>query len=104
MIPVERVAGRIYLVRGRKVLFDFDLADMYGVETRILNQAVSRNLERFPSDFMFQLTQQEVRNLRSQIVTSRWGGRRYLPRAFTQEGVAMLSGVLRSGCPVEARG
>ena len=101
MIPIERVAGRIYLVRGRKVLFDFDLADMYGVETKVLNQAVSRNLERFPSDFMFKLTQLEVRNLRSQIVTSRWGGRRYLPRAFTQEGVAMLSGVLRSRRAVE---
>ena len=70
VIPIERVAGRIYLVRGRKVLLDFDLADMYGVETKVLNQAVSRNLARFPSDFMFQLTQQEVRNLRSQIVTS----------------------------------
>jgi len=60
VIPIERVAGRIYLVRGRKVLLDFDLADMYGVETRVLNQAVSRNLERFPSDFMFTLTQQEA--------------------------------------------
>ena len=75
LIPIERVASRIYLVRGMKVMFDFDLADLYAVETKALNQAVSRNLERFPPDFMFTLTHQEVTNLRSQIVTSNWGGR-----------------------------
>jgi hypothetical protein len=75
-------------VRGKKVMFDFDLAELYAVGTKALNQAVSRNLERFPHDFTFVLTQQEVTNLRSQFVTSSWGGRRYLPRAFTQDAPA----------------
>jgi hypothetical protein len=101
LIPLERVASRIYLIRGMKVIFDFDLAELYAVETKALNQAVSRNLDRFPGDFMFTLTNQEITTLRSQIVTSNWGGRRYLPRVFTQEGVAMLSGVLRGKRAVE---
>lgn len=91
------IEQRILLIRGHKVLLDVDLADLYGVETKVLNQAVRRNLDRFPSDFMFQLTSEEAENLRSQFVTSsRHGGRRYEPFAFTEQGVAMLSSVLRS--------
>lgn len=96
LIPVERIEKSILLIRGHKVILDSDLAELYGVETKVLNQAVTRNIKRFPDDFMFRLTRQELRELRSQIVTSRWGGRRYLPRAFTEQGVAMLSSVLKS--------
>lgn len=77
-------------------MLDFDLASLYGVETKALNQAVKRNIERFPGDFMFQLTENEYKNLKSQIVTSSWGGVRKLPFAFTEHGVTMLAGVLRS--------
>jgi hypothetical protein len=95
--PVERVGRAIRLIRGEKVILDADLAELYGVSTRVLVQAVKRNPERFPEDFMFQLTAEEFTVLRSQFVTSRgWGGRRYPPYAFTEQGVAMLSGVLRS--------
>jgi hypothetical protein len=91
------VEGFIRLIRGEKVILDADLAELYGVETRVLVQAVKRNPERFPEDFLFQLTPEEFTILRSQDVTSRgWGGRRYPPYAFTEQGVAMLSGVLRS--------
>lgn len=96
VISVERVGQSIYSIRGHKVLLDSDLADLYGVSTKVLLQAVHRNPERFPADFMFRLTKHEFDNLRSQIVTSSWGGRRYLPIAFTEQGVAMLSSVLRS--------
>jgi len=98
IIPVERIEHCILLIRGEKVLLDSDLAKLYGVETRTLTQAVNRNVERFPDDFMFRLTAAEFVILRSQSVTSRssWGGRRYPPYAFTEQGVAMLSGVLRS--------
>ena len=96
IIPVERIASRIYLIRGEKVMLDKDLADLYEIETKVLVQAVKRNLDRFPQDFMFQLSELEFENLRSQIVTSSWGGRRYTPHAFTEQGVAMLSSVLRS--------
>jgi hypothetical protein len=126
LIPAERIERRILLLRGQKVMLDFELAELYGVETRTLNQAVKRNLERFPEDFMFQLTEEEMKlilrsqivtsssgtppnplktkgaseNLRSQTVISSWdenyGGRRYVPLAFTEQGVAMLSSVLRS--------
>ena len=95
-IPVEMIERRIFLIRGQKVMLDSDLAELYSVQTKVFNQAVKRNRDRFPEDFMFQLTREEVEVLRSQIVTSSWGGRRYLPYAFTQEGVAMLSGVLNS--------
>ena len=95
-IAVEVVATKILLVRGRKVMLDRDLAELYGVKTTKLNQAVQRNLERFPSDFMYQLTREEVTNLKSQIVTSSWGGVRKPPRVFTEQGVAMLSGLLNS--------
>jgi hypothetical protein len=97
LIPVDRIEKAILLIRGQKVILDADLAELYGVETRVLVQAVKRNLERFPEDFMFQLSQEEIAILRSQIVTSSdWGGRRYRPYAFTEQGVAMLSSVLRS--------
>ena len=96
MIPAERIEQCILMVRGHKVLLDKDLAQLYGVMTRALNKAVSRNLDRFPDDFMFSLTREEFRNLMFQNGTSSWGGRRKLPRAFTEQGVAMLSSVLRS--------
>ena len=84
------------LLRGHKVMLDFDLAGLYGVETKVLNKAVRRNLARFPDDFMFELSEREFADLRFQTGTSRWGGRRYPPYAFTEQGVAMLSSVLRS--------
>jgi len=97
LIPVDRIEKAILLIRGQKVMLDADLAELYGVETKVLIQAVKRNLERFPEDFMFQLSQEEFAISRSQIVTSsEWGGRRYRPYAFTEQGVAMLSSVLRS--------
>jgi hypothetical protein len=95
-ISAERIASRIYLIRGQQVLLDEDLAQLYGVPTGRLNEQVSRNRERFPEDFMFRLDDDEFTNLRSQTAISSWGGRRYAPRVFTQEGVAMLSSVLRS--------
>ena len=97
LAPVEYIERAIRLIRGEKVILDADLAALYGVETRVLVQAFKRNRERFPPDFMFQLTAEEFTVLRSQSVTSRgWGGRRYPPYAFTEQGVAMLSSVLRS--------
>ena len=95
-MPVERIAQTILLIRNQKVMLDADLAALYGVETKVLVQAVKRNIDRFPADFMFQLTKQEFDDLRSQAVTSSWGGRRYPPYAFTEQGVSMLSSVLRS--------
>ena len=96
IIPLENIENRILVIRGQKVLLDRDLAELYGVPTKVLNQAVKRNQDRFPSDFMFQLTDQELTNLKSQFVTSSWGGRRKPPNAFTEQGVAMLSSVLKS--------
>jgi phage regulator Rha-like protein len=97
-IPPERIERRILLIRGQKVMLDADLAELYEVETKQLNLAVRRNAERFPQDFMFQLSVQELDALRFQFETSkpRRGGRRYRPYAFTEQGVAMLSSVLRS--------
>ncbi|MDP3041939.1 MAG: ORF6N domain-containing protein [Candidatus Omnitrophota bacterium] len=95
-IVVEAVAGKILMVRGRKVMLDRDLAELYGVKTRDLNKAVERNRDRFPDDFMYQLTKEEVANLKFQFGTSSWGGTRKLPNVFTEQGVAMLSGVLHS--------
>ena len=95
MGPDEIAASIIYL-RGQKVMLDADLARLYGIETKVLTRAVRRNAVRFPPDFMFQLTNQELVLLRRQIGTSSWGGRRHLPYAFTEQGVAMLSSVLRS--------
>ena len=94
-LPPDRIESSIYLIRNEKVMLDHDLALLYGVPTKALLQAVKRNCERFPPDFLFQLSENEFSNLRSQIVTSSWGGRRSPPYAFTEQGVAMLSGVLR---------
>jgi hypothetical protein len=96
LIPIEGIQRSIRLIRGQKVLLDRDLAVLYGVPTKQLNKAISRNPDRFPDDFMFQLTKEEVENLRFQFGTSSWGGHRYQPYAFTEQGVAMLSSVLRS--------
>lgn len=101
MKEIEEIRNRIYEVRGRQVMLDKDLAELYGVETKVLNQAVKRNSKRFPDDFMFQLKNEEWEILRSQFVTSSWGGIRYLPYAFTEQGVAMLSSVLRSDTAIE---
>jgi hypothetical protein len=99
LLPTERIERVIHVIRGQKVMLDFDLASLYEVETKVLNQAVRRNIERFPGDFMFILTEAEVVRLRSQFVTTKKGGRggrRTAPYAFTEQGVAMLSSVLRS--------
>lgn len=104
MDSLIQVRNMIYDIRGQKVMLDFELAELYEVETKKLNQAVKRNIERFPSDFRFQLTEQEWEDfkVRSQIVTSpKGGGRQYLPYAFTEQGVAMLSGVLKSKRAIE---
>ena len=103
MIPAERIERSILLIRGQKVLLDGDLADLYDVPTKRLNEQVRRNARRFPDDFMFQLTVDEAEALRSQFATSNKGrgGRRYLPYAFTEQGVAMLSSVLNSDRAIE---
>ncbi|RJQ13578.1 MAG: ORF6N domain-containing protein [Nitrospiraceae bacterium] len=96
IIPQEVVESKILFIRGKKVMLDKDLASLYGVETKMLNRAIKRNQERFPDDFMFQLSKDELENLRYHFGTSSWGGQRYLPYAFTENGVAMLSSVLNS--------
>lgn len=101
LVAEQKILNRIYVVRGQKVMLDRDLAEMYGVETKRLNEQVKRNSKRFPKDFMFTLTQKELANLRSQIATSSWGGIRYLPNAFTEQGVAMLSSILNSETAIE---
>ena len=101
IVPIEVIERKIYIIRGQKVMLDSDLAELYNITTKVLVQAVKRNLRRFPADFMFQLTNQEVAVLRSQFVTSSWGGRRYVPYAFTEQGVAMLSSVLNSDRAVD---
>ena len=104
-MDLEVIKSKIYEIRGQRVMLDRDLAQMYGVETKVLNQAVRRNLERFPEDFMFMLTQTECKSLeisvRSQFVTSKSGGNRYSSLAFTEQGVAMLSSVLRSKTAIQ---
>ncbi len=95
-MELQVIQSKIFEIRGHKVMLDFDLAELYETETRKLKQAVRRNIERFPSDFMFELSVDEFTNLRSQIVTSSWGGARYKPFAFTEQGVAMLSSILNS--------
>ena len=103
LTPVEEIiTSRIYVLRGQKVIFDFDLAQLYGIETKMLKRAVKRNVDRFPEDFMFELTQEEFDNLRHQIGTSSWGGSRYAPFAFTEHGVVMLSSVLNSSVAINA--
>ena len=101
IIPDEVVITKIHLIRDQKIMLDYDLAELYGVETRALKQAVKRNINRFPADFMFELTKAEHDNLRSQNVISSWGGTRYLPMAFTEHGVLMLSSVLKSDRAIE---
>jgi hypothetical protein len=96
LLPQELIEKKIYVIRGQKVMLSIDLANLYEVEPRSLIQAVKRNKERFPDDFMFPLSVKEYSNLKSQIVISSWGGRRFTPYAFTEQGVAMLSSVLKS--------
>ena len=100
-IPVESVLTKIYVIRGQKVILDRDIALLYEVETNYLKRQVRRNADRFPEDFMFELTPEEFKNLRSQFGISSWGGNRYLPMAFTEQGVGMLSGVINSGKAVQ---
>ena len=95
------IQSKIFEIRGYKVILDFDLSEMYRVETKRLNESVKRNIKRFPSDFMFQLSKDEWKNLKSQFATSSWGGTRKLPYAFTEQGVAMLSGLLNSDVAIE---
>ena len=103
LIPIERIQNSIFLIRGEKVMLDSQLAELYQVETKALTRAAKRNADRFPEDFMFQLTEDGVKALRCQIGTSNIGrgGSRYLPYVFTEQGVAMLSSVLRSGRAVQ---
>jgi len=101
MMELQIIQNKISTIRGLQVMLDVDLAVLYGVETKVLNQAVKRNIERFPNSFRFQLTENEFDNLRSQFVTSSWGGIRYLPYVFTEQGVSMLSAVLRSETAVK---
>ncbi|MFT5819111.1 MAG: hypothetical protein ACI8ZM_000334 [Crocinitomix sp.] len=95
-MPEEIITSKIYLIRGQKVMLDHDLAELYQVETKRINEQIKRNKERFPNDFMFQLSREEWANLKSQFATSSWGGRRTLPYVFTEHGVLMLSSVLKS--------
>lgn len=101
-MELQPIQSKIYEIRGQRVMLDRDLAELYQVTTSALNQAVKRNSKRFPSDFMFQITNQEFTNLKSQIVTSSWGGIRKMPYAFTEQGVAMLSGLLNSDIAINA--
>lgn len=103
IIPEEVVMNQIYYIRDQKVMLDRDLADLYGVETKVLNQAVRRNIDRFPEDFMFELSLKEYESLRSQIVTLKTRGAhsKYLPHVFTEQGVAMLSSVLNSKLAIQ---
>ncbi len=100
-MELKIIQNKIFEIRGMRVMLDFDLAELYEVETRVLNQAVKRNLRRFPTDFMFQLSNLEFENLKSQFVISSWGGTRKLPFAFTENGVTMLASVLRSDKSVD---
>lgn len=101
LIPIENITGLIYLIRGTKVMIDRDLAALYGVETKRLKEQVKRNIERFPEDFMFELSKKEHENLRSHFATSSWGGARHTPMAFTEHGVLMISSVLKSDKAVQ---
>ena len=100
-MELEIIKNSIHEIRGKKVMLDMDLAKLYEVETRVLKQAVRRNIDRFPEDFMFELTEDEIQNLTSHFVISRWGGQRYKPFAFTEQGIAMLSSVLKSKTAIQ---
>ena len=95
-VPIEQLIELMFSIRRQKVMLDRDLAELYGVQTKALKQAVRRNISRFPADFKFELTKEAFQNLRSQIVISSWGGSQYIPMVFTEQGVAMLSSVLKS--------
>ena len=101
LVIEQKILNKIYIIRGEKVMLDRDLAELYGVETKVFNQSIKRNIERFPKDFMFALSEKEWQNLRSQFVTSSWGGTRYKPYVFTEQGVAMLSSILNSKTAIE---
>ncbi len=101
LVPVEIIQNKIYLIRGHKVMLDVDLAGLYGVLTKQLTRQVRRNIQRFPDDFLIQLNRDEVNNLKCQIGTSSWGGKRKLPLTFTEQGIAMLSGVLHSARAIQ---
>ncbi|MES2329698.1 MAG: ORF6N domain-containing protein [Bacteroidota bacterium] len=100
-ISEDLILTKIHFIRGQKVMLDKDLAELYNVQTKVFNQAVKRNTERFPADFAFRLSEEEFEILRSQFVTSSWGGVRYLPMAFTEQGVAMLSSILNSDLAIK---
>jgi regulator of replication initiation timing len=102
LIPEELIMNKIFFIRGQSVMLDSSLAELYSVETKQLKRQVKRNIERFPEDFMFELTNEELNNLRCQIGTSSWGGTRYLPMEFTEYGVLMLSSVLSSDKAIQA--
>src|SRR3954452_6702169 len=99
--PDEAIISKIFFIRGQKVMLDVDLAALYQVETKQLKRQVRRNIDRFPKDFMFELNIEEFENLRSQFGTSSWGGLRYRPMAFTEQGVSMLSGILNSAVAIQ---
>ncbi|WP_114792497.1 ORF6N domain-containing protein [Niabella yanshanensis] len=101
LVAEQKILNHIRIIRGQKVNLDRDLAEMYGVTTKVFNQSVKRNAERFPKNFMFTLTEKEWENLRSQFVTSSWGGARYKPNVFTEQGIAMLSSILNSKTAIE---
>jgi len=101
LIPIENITGLIYLIRGQRVMLDRDIAELYGVETKRLKEQVKRNIGRFPEDFMFELSTREYGNLRSQNATSSWGGTRYIPMAFTEHGILMISSVLKNDKAVQ---
>jgi hypothetical protein len=100
-VAEQKILNKIYIIRGQKVMIDEDLSEIYGVETKRLNEQVKRNIKRFPKDFMFEISNREFENLKSQNATSSWGGRRTLPRAFTEQGIAMLSSILNSDTAIE---
>ena len=101
LVAEQKILNRIYVIRNKKIMLDEDLAAMYRVETKRLNEQVKRNINRFPKDFMFTLSEKEYENLKSQNATSSWGGRRKLPNAFTEQGIAMLSSILNSDTAIE---
>jgi ORF6N domain len=101
LVEEQKILNKIFVIRGEKIMLDKDLAALFNVETRVLNQSLKRNIKRFPKDFMFQLNEKEFTNLMSQSVISSWGGNRKLPFAFTEQGVSMLSGILNSDIAIE---
>ena len=102
LLNEQKISAHIMMLHGNKVMLDSDLASIYGVETKVLNQAVKRNIQRFPKDFMYQLTETDWKNLRSHFVTASWGGRRTLPYVFTEHGAVMLASVINSPRAIEA--